>query len=417
MAVTTAIPPARLDAATPVHRDVVLILGYTSWTGAAGRSRVHREDRLTLKLIDSERVERLLVCNPFRSLPIKLLRRVIGSPEEPFPASKSRQLHEPLRARRSDPTGLPAIERSCAAYERSVRRAAAAMDLRRPAVITTHPLIAGFGRFDWAGPVTYHATDDLTAYPPFKRWVPAFEASFSRMRENSRRTVAVTQGALRTVRPGGPAAVIPNGVEPSEWIEPGSPPAWFLDLPRPRMLYVGSLDERIDSLAVRAVADAWPEGSVALVGRITGADGIAALKGVPNVTVRPRVHRREFSGLLAAADLGLIPHVRSAQTETMSPLKLYEYLAAGVPVAATDLPGIAGVCPARTRLAKTGADLVAAAREALELGDWPEPARQQFIIDNAWSRRFEQLLDIALATEPPSDPPQPEQRDRRNGEP
>ena len=37
-------------------------------------------------------------------------------------------------------------------------------------MIVTHPLIAGFGDFDWAGPVTYYANDDLTAHPPLARW-------------------------------------------------------------------------------------------------------------------------------------------------------------------------------------------------------------------------------------------------------
>lgn len=388
------------------RRDVIVILGYASWSGAGRRERVQREDRLTLELIDSPRVPRLLVCNPFRSRAVKLVRRVIGPSEIPFPSSETRRLHEPVRMRRNDPTATPAIERACATYERSVRRAAARMGLQRPAILTTHPLIAGHCGFDWAGPVTYHATDDLTAYPPLERWATAFERSFERIRATRRRTVAVTGAALRKVDPSGPSAVIPNGIDPAEWRDPGEPPAWFADLPRPRMLYVGALDGRIDRVAMRQLAEGWPDASIVLVGP-RGDGSIDELGKLPNVTVHPRVARSEFSGLVAAADVGLIPHVRTTQTEAMSPLKLYEYLAGGLPVVATELQGTSGVYPQRTRLVSEVTQWCGAVGEALELGAWGEQDRHDFLLENSWSRRFAQMLDLALAADRPealSDP-------------
>jgi teichuronic acid biosynthesis glycosyltransferase TuaH len=397
MATTATTGPGLLATPARADRDVVLILGYTSWAGAARRGRVHAEDRLTLELIDSERAGRVLVCNPFRSLPAKLVRSALGGEEEIFPASETRRLHEPTRLRRNDPTGTAAIKRSCAAYERSARAASEEFGLHRPAVIVTHPLIAGFGDFGWAGPVTYYANDDLTAFPPLARWRPAIDASFARMRREGRRAVALTPRSLRSIGPSGLAAVVPCGIEPAEWIEPGAPPAWFLDLPEPRLLYVGTLDERIDLEAVRRIAEARPEASLTLVGPGAGSARFSSLRSLPQVTVRDAVPREELRGLVAGADVGLIPHVRSEQTEAMSPLKLYEYIAAGTAVAAVDLPGVRGVCPDRTVLSPDGAGLAEAARRALELGPWTESARREFIARNAWSSRFDRLLDIALA--------------------
>ena len=44
-----------------------------------------------------------------------------------------------------------------------------------------------------------------------------------------------------------------------------------------------------------------------------------------------------------ACDIGLIPHRQQAGIRAMSPLKLYEYLAAGLPVVSVDLPSVHGV--------------------------------------------------------------------------
>lgn len=385
------------EVSTPEH-DIVFVLSYTSWSGAVARRWIMPEDRLALALMRSRRVRRLLVCNPYRSLASKLVRSMILRSDASFPASAKCRLHEPVRLRRSDPTEPRAIERSCAAYERGLARAVTTFRLERPIVITTHPLLAGFGHFDWAGPVTYYVTDDFTAYPPMRPWWPSYRLAYERLRSAGRRVVAVTPKSLESVGPDGPSAIIPNGIEPAEWLAPELPPAWFTSLPRPRLLYVGALDARMDVAQVRTVADAYPDGSIVLVGWLTDSAHYAPLVGLSNVILHAPVPRGELAGIAAAADLGLIPHVRSQQTEAMSPLKLYEYLAAGLPVAALDLPGIAGVGPDRVQLARAPEDFVAAVARALTLGRAPEAERQEFIRANSWERRFDALLDVALAS-------------------
>jgi len=377
-----------------------MLLGYTSWAGAIRRRQIHPEDQLTLKLIASPRVGRLLVCNPYRSLPARLLRPASAEAGELFPASEERRLHEPVRLRRTDSTNVNAIKRSCRRYERSVRAAAAELGLESPAVITAHPLMAGFGSFAWAGPVTYYANDDLTAYPPLRPWWHAYEESFARMRAVGRRAVGLTPKSLASVSPSGPGAIVPSGLIPDEWMQPGAPPRWFLELPAPRMVYVGTLDERIDVGMVHALAAANPQGSVVLIGREGDLGPVASLGAPRNVHLRPPIPRNQLTALVAAADLGLVPHVRSEQTEAMSPLKLFEYLGAGIPVAATDLPGVSSACPERVALAADSEDYAAAARQALAMGRWDERRRLDFIAENSWSHRFESLLDLALPDQP-----------------
>lgn len=80
----------------------------------------------------------------------------------------------------------------------------------------------------------------------------------------------------------------------------------------------------------------------------------------------------------------------------MSPLKIFEYLAGGGPVAATDLPPLRGI-EGPLLLAPPGGDFVAAVREALATGPMQPAARQRFVADNAWSRRTDEVLALSLA--------------------
>ena len=123
----------------------------------------------------------------------------------------------------------------------------------------------------------------------------------------------------------------------------------------------------------------------------------AAVKENPNVVIRDGLApRADVVGLIGAAEACLIPHVGNRLTEAMSPLKLYEYLAGGRPVAAVDLPPIAAV-EGRVVLAPAGGELAPAVAQALALGPAPEAERLEFVARNAWSRRFDELLSIALA--------------------
>jgi len=374
-------------------RDVVFTFFGTTWAHAVARGLSFPEDRLADALAGSPRVRRLVIGNPYRSAATEAVRRL--RPRYPAPAPREGvHVHQPLRLRRADPLDL---RRSSGAYERSLRRAVRRHGLERPAIVTADPALAGFGRFDWAGPVTYYAWDDWTASVPHQRWWPAYADAFARLREAGRRVAAVSDAALAQIAPTGPHAVVPNGIEPAEWRDLGKPPDWFAALPRPRLLYVGSLESRVDVGQARDVARAHPDGTLTLVGPMLDPGHFAELEREPNVRIRAGNHPRgEVVRLIGGADACLIPHVRNRLTEAMSPLKLFEYLAGGRPVAAVDLPPIAAA-GGRVELAPAGGDLRPAVDRALALGPAPEPERLVFLDENAWARRFERLLDLALA--------------------
>jgi glycosyltransferase involved in cell wall biosynthesis len=341
----------------------------------------------------------LIVADNARSRALRAakgLARREGGPT-PFPAGAGRRHVQPLRWRRDDAKSLRATRRWVAAYESTLRDAARGLGMVRPAIVVSHPLVAGFARFDWAGPVTYFAIDDWRAHPGKQPWWKLFDQAHAALRDTGRRVCAVSEAIVTEIAPSGPAIVVPNGIEPREWRRPGAPPAWMAEAPGPRLIYTGSLDTRLDTAWLAAVCAALPGASVHLVGPLLDAAHLAPLNDTPNLAIHPPMDRAGIVAAVAGADVGLLPHVRTPLTDGMSPLKLYEYLAAGLPVAATDLQPVRGVDP-RVALAAPGGDFVGAVRSAIALGRASEPERRSFLAANSWSRRHDQTLDFVLGS-------------------
>ena len=377
------------------RRDVVFTFSYLTWQAAAARGWFMPEDRLARILVDHESVGRLLVCNQFRSWPRKVLKDRMSPAGEPFPGDDRRRLIEPVRLRRVDSPRIRSIERAYARYGRRLRDEAERFGLEDPVVITAHPFVAGFADLSWASAVTFYAYDDLAAHPAYERWWPAYREAYARMRAAGTRVCAVSDVVLEAVAPTGPALVVPNGIEPGEWAAPDRP-EWLQDDGRTLMVYVGALGTRLDIAALLRIAERFADARIMLVGPRVDPDHLRPLRAAANIELHPPVSRAEVTGLIHASDVGLVPHVRSPLTEGMSPLKLYEYLAGGIPVAGTDLPPMRGIDP-RVVLAPDGGDVVAAVERALELGRAPEPVRRAFVAANSWRARQDALLGVALA--------------------
>ena len=179
------------------------------------------------------------------------------------------------------------------------------------------------------------------------------------------------------------AVYLPNAVADFFFSPPGAEPAMLAAYPRPRLVFVGKLDAWVDFDAIALVAKRLPHASVLVVG-----PGEAAARDYPqNVHFTGAFPYRELPSLLAACDVGLVPFLRNELTQAVSPLKLFEYLACGLPTVATRLDEIeASRAPvALVDSAKEFPDAVAA---ILDRGA-DRAALVAYARENTWSKRFE----------------------------
>jgi glycosyltransferase involved in cell wall biosynthesis len=187
------------------------------------------------------------------------------------------------------------------------------------------------------------------------------------------------------------AIYLPNAVADFFFDRPAAEPAILSRFARPRIVFVGKLDAWVDFDAIARVAERNPQASVLVVG-----PGTPAAREYPrNVHFTGPFPYRELPWLLGFCDVGLVPFVKSELTHAVSPLKLFEYLACGLPTVATRLDEIEASKPPVTLC--DSADEMAAAVTTLLFDSGSRGMRIAYARENTWSKRFETIADALRA--------------------
>lgn len=132
---------------------------------------------------------------------------------------------------------------------------------------------------------------------------------------------------------GQPRTIIPNGVEYKRFQLTGS------EGQRSGAVYVGALDHRFNWSVVARMAKAFPELHISLVGPT---DSVPL--GLPsNIQLTGPMAYRDLPKHLSHFSVGLLPLSAEPVNLGRSPMKLFEYLAAGLYVVATCLRGFASL--------------------------------------------------------------------------
>ncbi len=105
--------------------------------------------------------------------------------------------------------------------------------------------------------------------------------------------------------------------------------------------YIGSIDERLDYELLLLLARRMPDTQFVFVGRITTDFAEEeVLRKYPNVVFTGAKTPEELPGYLKTFSAGIIPFVKSDFTKGIYPMKINEYLAAGLPVISTDFSNL-----------------------------------------------------------------------------
>jgi len=186
--------------------------------------------------------------------------------------------------------------------------------------------------------------------------------------------------------------VVENGVDPEQFRHPLSRPS---DLPPPPIVgFHGAIARWFDFELLEGVAASLPGWHFVLIGPIDPEvrDQVRRLRRLPNLSILGERPSSQIGAYVRAFQVGAIWFSIDGLTEAVSPLKLFEYLAAGVPVVSTPLPAAFGV--PGVEVAAAPDHFAKAVVGAMEMRSDPafQDAAAQAAASAAWPRRLAPVL-------------------------
>ena len=199
---------------------------------------------------------------------------------------------------------------------------------------------------------------------------------------------------IREACPSKPWLLLENGVDYDHFINDGGPPLDYAAIPRPRAIYVGAIDGRLDLPSIRRLAESLPSLHVVMIGPYTKAVR-NFFTGVSNVHLIGSKNYSNLPPYLCHADVGLLPLSDHPANVGRSPIKLYEYAASGLPVVAKETPELLRRREPFLNLYSDGSHLPVIVQELLQRRSDRDKIRAS-ARTHSWRNKVKVLLEFAL---------------------
>jgi glycosyltransferase involved in cell wall biosynthesis len=248
----------------------------------------------------------------------------------------------------------------------------------------------------------YHVVDEYTTY------AGQTQARLRQVEDREKEMMAQVDGVIVVSRklyeakqPLNPNTyLVPNGVNYRAYTaalaDPYLPDSLQAVAP-PRLGYIGLIGDKLDFTLLKELAEGNPEWSLVLLGEVSvsqQAESWRALRALPNVYHLGPVEASQVPQYVKGFQVGLMPYLTDRHAEYVSPLKLYDYLAAGLPVVSVDIPATHEFSK-YIHLADSPQDFSQAVRAALaDTAPERHCARRAIVAQHTWEARVEQLSDL-----------------------
>ncbi|SHH18700.1 NAD(P)-binding protein [Massilia sp. CF038] len=170
---------------------------------------------------------------------------------------------------------------------------------------------------------------------------------------------------------------------------------------RPRLGFYGVIDERFDSALMGCVAAAHPEWEIVLVGPVVKIDA-STLPQHANIHYLGQQTYADLPAFLAGWDVCLLPFALNEATRFISPTKVLEYMAAGLPIVSTAIADVAQPYGHVVAIAHDSAAFIRACEAALAMDEQARAAMltcmHEIVQTTSWDVTAEQMRDLLAHT-------------------
>jgi len=242
--------------------------------------------------------------------------------------------------------------------------------------------------------VVYYCVDDFASFTGYDReQVLRDEAELCRRADLVVTTSRALQDAKAPLNPN--TILVPHGVDYEHFAKAVTNnlpvPEDMKDIPHPVLGFFGLIRDWVDLGLLAGVARLRPDWHIVLIGDADSTVDLAPYRSAANMHFLGHRPYADLPAYCRGFDVGLIPFKINELTRAVNPIKLKEYLAAGLPVVSTPLPEVvacAGGDGCDVGLTTTADEFVARVEAALA-GGGDRRARSRTMAAETWSARLE----------------------------
>ncbi|MED4590146.1 glycosyltransferase [Priestia flexa] len=129
-----------------------------------------------------------------------------------------------------------------------------------------------------------------------------------------------------------PYMLVENGVDFKHFAEPQLKPEFYETLEGIKAVYAGAIDDRLDLESIVKLAKENFNINVIVIGPIEDYEILQRYSNLKNLHFLGPIKYKELPAYLQHSDIALLPLSNHKANNGRSPMKLYEYLATGLPV-------------------------------------------------------------------------------------
>lgn len=221
----------------------------------------------------------------------------------------------------------------------SIQRACRKLGFTRPITWSFVPASAEVAGSLGESALVYHCVDENTGFTGTDK--DAIRSLEQELMEKSDCVFVSSDVLLNSKRRHNPNTfLVTHGVDVPHFrkaCEPGTAiPEEIRSLPKPIIGFFGLIADWVDLELIHFLAQSRPQWTFVLIGKVV--TSLKPIEGLPNVRLFGQKPYLSLPGYAKAFDIALMPFVMNELTLAANPLKIREYLAAGLPVISSAIP-------------------------------------------------------------------------------
>ncbi|HUQ97124.1 MAG TPA: glycosyltransferase [Chitinophagaceae bacterium] len=239
----------------------------------------------------------------------------------------------------------------------------------------------------------YLCYDEIEAAPHLKKHGVWQEKAFGKLADA---TIVTSQGLYNRKKDLSPHCYIVKNAADFPLFSTGFNP----QIPAIKSVgFIGGIDRRLDYDLLQNLISSLPHVEFNFIGRTVMKEGEHLLRQFKNVIISGPKNVHELPSYVKDFSVGIIPFRKTEFLKTVYPLKINEYLAAGIPVVTTHFSYLDDFKPV-VRIAENETEFLNFVTDEMQYDSIEKKrARQNFARQNSWEHRAEEFSNIITELE------------------